>query len=175
MTEACVVRRFAVPPVRWLVGIALCSMLAGCGGESVAPPGSVIPTPDDLLDAPSQLTLGLHTYEIRSYPWRNFQPSGPPDGNRLAVVVHLVEVDSLAVPAAVTMDYLWVVNGPETWATEFTDEERPPQPPYMIERVARDGPEWAPGLAVDVVARVRVTGVGEYRILRGNQVIEGVD
>lgn len=85
----------------------------------------MVPTPNDRLDAPSQLTIDGRTYELQSYLWRDFQPFSPPDGKPLIALIRLVEVDSLAVPEAVTMEYLWVVNGAETWATEFTNENRP--------------------------------------------------
>lgn len=160
---------------QWSVVITTWGAVAGCGDDSLAPLGSVLPTPDDLLAAPAQLELSGHTYEMEAYLLRDFQPLSPPDGKPLIALVRLVEVDSLAVPEEIMMDYLWVVNGGQTWATEFTDEVRPPQPAYRIERVARDGPKWGPGVAVDVVARVRAGGVGEYRILSGEQMIERAD
>ncbi|MEZ4651012.1 MAG: hypothetical protein R3E97_19945 [Candidatus Eisenbacteria bacterium] len=163
-------------PLRFrIVAMAIALALLGCADGSVAPPGGIVPTPDDLLSAPSQLTIDGHTYELWTYLWRDFQPFSPPDGKPLIALVRLVDVDSRAVPADVTLEYLWVVNGTETWATEFSGEERPPQPDHTIERVARGGPKWGPDVAVDVVARVRVGDSGESRILSSDQPIERTD
>lgn len=138
---------------------------------SSEPPGSVIPTPDDLLTTPSQISINGHTYVISAFLWRDFMPFHPPGGRPLIAVVHVMDVDSLALPDDMSLDCLWVVNGSKTWATEFTDEKRPPQSNYTIERVAREGPKWGPGVAVDVVARVRIRSIGEFRILIRDQTI----
>jgi hypothetical protein len=146
-------------------------MVTSCGEEPSGP--TFIEPPDDGLVV-TQLELNGQTYEIQTDLARNFwlgiPPIGP-DGEPLIAGIRLVEVDSLAIPRDVTMDYLWVVNGDETWATEFTDEERPPQPPYRIERVARNGPKWGPGITVDVVARVRAGDGAAYRVLARDQMI----
>ena len=156
---------------RLLVCSAVCGMVTSCGEDPSGPTGSVIEPPDDGMVVHTRLELDGHTYEIRTNLWRDFMPGSPPDGTPLMALIRLVEVDSLAIPPDVTMDYLWVVNGVETWATEFTDEQRPPQPLYKIERVARNGPKWGPGIAVDVVARVRAGDGAAYRVLARDQMI----
>jgi hypothetical protein len=124
----------------------------------------VMTTPEGILDAPSRLTFGGHTYELQTYLWRDFMPISPPDGKPLVALGWLFETDSLAIPGDVTIDFLWVVNGDATWATEFSDEELPPQQDYILQRIARGGPNWGPGIAVDVVARVH-TGSGDSRLI----------
>jgi len=160
----------------WLLPIALTLVGLGCGGDGLVKPWCIlIVTPEELLDAPSRLTFGGHTYELQTFLWRNFQPICPPDGDPLIALVWLVEADSLSIPEDVTIDFLWVVNGDVTWATEFSSEARPPQPAYILEKVARGGPKWGPGIAVDVVVRVR-TGSGDtYRILAAQQAIHRTD
>ena len=135
----------------------------------------MIPTPDDLLSAPSSLTINGRTYELRPDLWRDFMPLSPPDGQPLIALVRLVEVDSLAIPSEVTMDYLWVVHGAETWATEFSEEDVPPPSANTIARIARGGPKWGPGVTVDVVARVRVGNSDVYSILSRDQMISRTD
>ncbi len=159
----------------WLLPAALILFGLGCGDDTVRPRSIVIATPEGLLDAPSRLTFGGHTYELETYLWRSFMPICPPDGDPLIALVWLVEADSLPIPGDVTLDFLWVVKGDETWATQFSNETRPPQPDYKLEKAARGGPKWGPRITVDVVVRVRTGGGETYRILAAQQGIGRVD
>ncbi len=148
---------------------------SSCDDNPVATGGLVIPTPDGMLDAPTQLTINGHSYKLQTVLWRDFQPVSPPNGKPLIGLAWLSETDSLTIPSNVTMDYLWVVNGGQTWATNFSDEERPSQPDYRLEEIAREGPKWGPGITVAVVARVRTGDDETYRILVMDQAITRTD
>jgi len=69
---------------------------------------------------------------------------------------------------------LWVINGDETWATPFSDEDRPDQPAHRINEIARDGPTWGTGISVDVVVEVS-TGADDFYLLAANQIIHRTD
>jgi hypothetical protein len=49
---------------------------------------------------------------------------------------------------------MWVINGNEVWRAT-PREEQPREDPTRVAIVARDGPRWGPGIAVDVVVRLR--------------------
>ncbi|MFO7767634.1 MAG: hypothetical protein R6W82_01545 [bacterium] len=53
-------------------------------------------------------------------------------------------------------------------------EERPGSPPWMLERVARDGPRWPAEIRVDVVARVRSPDGTVHLIRARNQRVHTV-
>lgn len=146
-----------------------------CDRDLMGTSSFITTTPEGILNAPSQLTISGRKYELESYLWRDFQPISPPDGKPLIALVRLVEIDSLDIPGNVTIDFLWVINGEETWLTPFSKEERPPQPEYRLEEIARDGPKWGPGITVDVVVRVRAGSNDAYRILATEQMIKRTD
>ena len=114
----------------------------------------------ELRSAPDTLSAGGHRYVLWTSLWRDFQPISPPDGKPLIALVRLIDVDAAQIPAAVELDTIWVINDPDVWKSAFTNEPLPPRPDYELERIARDGPKWGPGIAVDVVVGVSFgTGV----------------
>ncbi len=158
-----------------LATVSLVAIVACSDEDPVGPPGSVVLTPEGLLDVPTQLTIDGYTYSVWAYLWRDFQPITPPGGKPLTAIVRIVEADSRAIPDGVVIDFLWVVNGAETWATELTNEERPFQPDHIVEKVARNGPKWGPGIEVDVVVSVNMGGAECHRLLAMNQMIRRTD
>jgi len=112
-----------------------------------------------------------HDVVLDADVWRNFQP-GPPNSRLLIAVVQITVVDSLAMPADVSLQHIWVLNGPDWWSAQFTAEERPPTPDYQLERAARCGPQWTPGAVVDVIVQVGV-GADQVAYVRRSGVVIG--
>jgi hypothetical protein len=146
----------------WMV-IGVLFVAAGCGDDTTDS-GITGVSLAQLQTAADTIEMSGHTYVLETYLWRDFQPISPPDGKPLIALIRLVEVDSNDIPDEICVDRIWVVNGDQVWAAEFSDEPRPSTPDSKLERVARDGPKWGPGIEVDVVVGVQA-GSGSLRLL----------
>ena len=148
----CVVERLTVDALyrrvtRQTVGLLVAFVFAACNGAPVAPSLS------ELQSAPEEVVLAGHRYILESYLWRDFQPVAPPGGHPLIASIRLVEADRAAIPAETDMTRLWVINGKEVWHPPLRDENGR-QVAYRLERLAREGPKWDPGIRVAVVIEV---------------------
>ncbi|MEN6310127.1 MAG: hypothetical protein ABFD80_01160 [Acidobacteriota bacterium] len=130
----------------------LCCVGLGCGKGPFSP----LVTKGELLAAPLEIEIDGRAYTIEPFLWRDFMPGDHSGGSDLMAVVFITAVDGQPFPADVDATFLWVINGDEVWATELSEELRPPDQShlYQLEEVARDGPKWDVGTEVEVVVRV---------------------
>ena len=151
---------------RGLVLTALAWTLASaCASDGSVGPPSLVPLTSELHNAPQQTTLAGVTLQLETYLWRDYQPIAPPDGEPLIAVLRVKSVDGASIPAALQADSAWVINGDLVWATAVREERPRGTDPSFFEVVARDGPKWGPGIAVDVVVRLR-DGAGHEVLLQ---------
>jgi len=127
--------------------------------------------PDDVLSAVEDTVLveGKQLF-LDTYLNRDFMPVAPPDGQDMYVVVRFVLADSGALPADLHADAVWVIDSLRQWDAWLKQED-----PQRREWIARDGPKWEPGLAVDVVVRFFDAAQTRYYLIARNQVIERTD
>ena len=90
-------------------------------------------------------------------PKKRYQPGFP--------YAWLIDVDSEPIQAGVELVTIWVTTDRDIWESEFSDEPRLPRPDYELERIARNGPKWGPGIEVDVVVGVQFES-GTPRLVR---------
>lgn len=149
--------------------------LAGaCSGDRALAP-TVLPTFAELRTAPEVASLEGVAVRLEAFAWRDFQPISPSDGKPLIVVVRIKREDEKVVPSTLKTDALWVVNGELAWAASVREEQPRAPESSFFEAVARNGPKWGPGVAVDVVVRLRgSSGQRELVQVRG-QVIQRTD
>ena len=151
---------------RRLVLTALARTLASaCASDGPVGPLSLVPLTSELHNAPQQTTLAGVTLQLETYLWRDYQPIAPPDGEPLIAVLRVKSVDGASIPAALQADSTWIINGDLVWATAVHEERPRGTDPRFVEVVARDGPKWGPGIAVDVVVRLR-DGAGHEVLLQ---------
>lgn len=108
----------------------------------------------DLLSAPERVEINGRQFVLETYLWRDFMPISPPDGKPLIALTWVTAIDSAPFPSSLNATRLWVVNGEQVWEAKFSDEPRPPTPPHQLEKIARNGPKWGPGLQVEVVVKL---------------------
>jgi hypothetical protein len=148
------------------VAIALSVAFLRCSdiGLSVPPVISV----EDLLAVPDTVVVEGRAVTLSCELWRDFMPLSPPDGKPLIAIASIATVDSMQLPASITSDAVWIVFGSQVWNRYFTDEVPPGQRPNRLQKVARNGPKWGPGVYVDVVVRLS-DGNGTPHLLRASR------
>ncbi len=127
-----------------------------CSCKSSKTIGPVIPSiySTYLLSAPEEIQIANKTLFLETSLWRDFQPVCPPDGEPLIALIWVVTKDSSEFPSSITANRLWVIKDKKwVWETEFSNEQTIPWP-YKLEKVARNGPKWGPGIYVDVVVGI---------------------
>ncbi len=157
--------------------VFILSAAAGCifgGVESYVTTLDSLPEGDAIVLAPGLVEVASREYTLETYLWRDFMPISPPDGKPLIAIARVTAVDPEPFPEDLDADKLYIIYGDEVWVTDFSDESRPVLPDHQLDKVARDGPKWGPGVTVDVV--VRLLGGGETWLLRASdQMIERTD
>jgi len=96
---------------------------------------------------------------LESELWRNFQPSTGPGDTRLTALLRLRTADRRPLPSGVRIERAWLACADarcdgERWSTVPARSDEP-DAPDVLEAVARGGPSWHSGAAVDVVVEVR--------------------
>ena len=149
----------------WLAAIML---VGACSENPVAPPDIDI---QSLQAAPEKLTVSGKALILRCSLWRDFMPISPPDGRPLVVVIAVQTADSTALPEGLDADVVYVIYEGQVWKAWLEDNPDSSQPPYRLEKVARDGPKWGPAVYVDVVVRLQHGGKS-YFLRASRQLIQ---
>ena len=124
--------------------------------------------------APRELNLLDQEYKLETFLWRDFMPVSPPDGKPMIALIKVIEKNEVPIASDLELKYLWMINGQEIWSTKFT-EETPLSPDNELHRIAREGPQWDPGIEVDVVVGL-TRGDGSMKLLRArDQLIHRTD
>lgn len=146
----------------------LCFLGPGCGKGPLSP---LFVTKDQLLAAPLEIEIDGRAYTLATSLWRDMMPSDDVESSDLAAFVYITAVDGQPFPADVDATYVWVINGDETWATEFSKEYRPPSQSrlYQLGEAVGGGPRWDVGTEVEVVVQV-TDKLGKVHLLRATGV-----
>ena len=100
------------------------------------------------------LKIESNSFVLDAYLWRDFQPVSPPNGKPMISINWLIDVNSVKIPANISMVKQYVIYGDSIWTSDYENEIRPSQPEYKIEKISRNGPEWGPKVYVDVVSQI---------------------
>ncbi len=128
-------------------------------------------------EAVDTLTIGVHSYTLDAYLWRDFMPVSPPNGKRMIAINWLIEADSVEIPGNITLVKQYMIYEDSVWIADYTDEPPAPSlPAYKLEKVSRNGPKWGPEVTVDVIARVHDSQTDkDYYVGRKNVYIGRTD
>ena len=157
----------------WLSAAGVSAL--GCQRATLSDAGTSTAVRDPVLlarlrAAPLAITISGQTLSLQPLVWRDFMPRTPPDGKPMVATFRVVAADSSRpLTVAIAVDSAWVVNGSLIWAQQVTEVVPPNVRPGGYEAVIGDGPKWGPGIAVDVVARIRLAN-GTPRLLRASGV-----
>lgn len=105
--------------------------------------------------APPVVSLDSASLRLVASLSRDFQPISPPDGKPLIAGFRVFTVDGALIPSTLRADSAWIYNGAEVWGSSVTEEQSRSAGASYFEVVARNGPMWGPGIAVDVMLQLR--------------------
>jgi len=132
---------------------------------------SLIVSLQDLQTAPERIEINGTEYTLETYLNRDFMPISPPDGQPLVASIKVKAPGETAISLKIDATRLWVVKGEEIWETEFANKEGS-SIGDTLEKIARDGPKWGPGISVDAVVRIIDLKSGKNYLLKAsNQTI----
>ncbi|MBK6842604.1 MAG: hypothetical protein IPG88_09915 [Gemmatimonadetes bacterium] len=153
---------------------AVALLVAACGAPPAGESEGPVRTAESLRAVPAELSAGATTLTLEVEAWRSFQPTMDSVENRLIAILR-VNAAGGGVPGALAVDTVWLVHGSEVVQGGAREEQSREPGASSVEFVLRDGPMWAPGDSIDVVALV--SGVnGRTATLRAPRiVIERVD
>ena len=123
------------------------------------------------------LTIGLNSFVLDAYLWRDFMPVSPKDGKPMISINWLVCTNSIKIPDNISMVKQYVIYNDEVWETNYENEVPAPSlPEYKLERISRNGPKWGPKIYVDVISQIRDSKTNkDYYIERKNVYVERTD
>lgn len=124
-----------------LARLALLLALTGCSFSSTAPRLTL----QDLLETPTILVVSNRLVALEPSLWRDLMPGPGPSVRPLTARVH-VPADA----GAIVLTQIWVINGAEVWSAGLS------RVPGTEDWMAQGGPEWGPGVSVEVVVQVRL-------------------
>ncbi|MDR2953587.1 MAG: hypothetical protein LBV43_00725 [Prevotella sp.] len=154
-------------------------MVTGCNRPVTG--SGVISTDSKLLsslkaDAVETLVIGSNSFVLDAYLWTDLQPSVSEKGKPISSINWLIDKDSVKIPDNINLIKQYVVYKDSIWMVDYTDEIRPDQPVYRLEKISRDGPEWGPEAYVDVIALIYDSKARKNHYIKHQHVlIEQVD
>jgi hypothetical protein len=152
----------SIYPVKIIIGILSLILFQNCGeSDPESPPNLSLAA---LKAAPDTVTISHRRYVLQTYLWRDFMPSALEDGQPLIAIIKVIAVDSAAIPPDLDAPFVWVIYKDSIWAAAFSCEQRPQTQP-CLEKIARNGPKWGPGVEVDVIVGLQI-GSGTLILLR---------
>lgn len=122
---------------------------------------------DVLLSAPETARMYGREFVLETYIYCDLMPVIPPDNLDLIAAIRVVAVDSLRIPGSLDADRLWLIKGQEiAWETELSIGSA--AYPFILEKVARQGPYCGPGTFVEVIVRLVDTESRRTFLLRAS-------
>jgi len=139
---------------------AIAALMAGCQGPTV-------PSLENLLAAPLQVSVAGRVLTLEPFLYRDFMPVVPVGGSELVAYILVAAEDGQPYPSGLDADKVWVIAGDEVWEGDFTEEAGPPDQTrlHLLQKVAFGGPKWEVGTEVEVVVRL-VPSIGSSQLLR---------
>lgn len=110
---------------------------------------------DDLIiKSSNRVVIDGIELELQATLWRDFMPGQNPGGNGLMSINRLISTDSTAIPGHIVLSAQYVMSESSVWEAVYS-EEIFDTPDFVIERIARNGPDWETGIPVTIVAEVK--------------------
>lgn len=118
---------------------------------------------DELRQASTQLSASGVNLSLAVEAWRSFQPIVGNEGDPLIAILRVNAGASEGVPGALALATVYLLHGSDVVQVEAREEEPRASNASTVEFVLRDGPRWAAGDSIDVIAEL--TGLGGANVL----------
>lgn len=126
-----------------------------------------------IYTALEEIEIGDINYSLETYMWRDFMPISPPDGKPLIAIIKIHVSDILVFPSELSLERIWLINDINIISALHTTEYKISG--NIFEMVFRNGPKWGPGIAIDVVVKLRDINQNIYYLKAVNQPIYRTD
>ena len=133
-----------------MFAIAL-TALSGCKDTPTESVRQVIPI--DVRQAPVVATVGARSVRLTPYVWRDFMPVTTPTGQAMIASLSVESIDGQPLRDPPLIEELWVISGDSAWYSARLGELAVTATSVTV--VARNGPNWATGIPIDDVVRLR--------------------
>jgi hypothetical protein len=133
-----------------------------------------------LRNAPAKIVLDGKSLSLSAYLWRDFSPGAwGYNGSPLKLGLKVATTDKEAFPSGVRVERVWVLFGEQIWeASDFRSLRRGLSDNKegwincsvspVCEVPTRDGPQWSPGVFVDVVVRL-IDKEGKHHLIQAQK------
>jgi len=132
----------------------------------------------ELRNAPTEIVLDGKSLSASANLWRDFMP-GPPGNRPLRASLKVTTSDKTAFPSGVRMERAWILFGEQIWEVpdfRFRGKRISDNKEIWImcsvstgcEISTAEGPEWSPGVLVDVVMRL-IDKEGKHHLIQAKQ------
>lgn len=132
----------------------------------------------ELRNAPTEIVLDGKSLSLSAYLWRDFSP-GAWGGRPLMASLKVATSDKKAFPSGVRMERAWVLFGEQIWEVpnfRFRGRRLSDNKEMWIkcsvssgcEITFSEGPEWGPGVFVDVVVRL-IDKEGKHHLIQAKK------
>lgn len=130
---------------------------------------------EGLAAVPAVVSIAGVSLRVDTVLWRDFQPISPPDGQPLIAAALVQAVGSMALPEGLVAKRIAIVHERTAWVAPVLEEHRREQGESRFEVIARTGPKWGPGVAVDVILQLQDAEGRTYLLRAANQMIKRTD
>ena len=119
------------------------------------------------------LVIQNNKYILETYLYRDFFPRLPiPRKSPLIADIYLVNLDSLPILDNIQIQKLYIIQNQLIWISSFKSGVQPKVPDFKLNKLIRDGPEWATNTYVDAVIKiVNNLTLEEYFLIARHQYI----
>ncbi len=132
----------------------------GCSNPVISPPDIPI---NELLSAPTELTINGKVVTLNTSIWENFMPTIPPSPSHLTVICYIMAKDSSALPSTMELNSVYMIYFNQVWKS-FLEKDNNLTTKNKFVGIAYDGPAWKPGSFADVI--VKISFNGSYYLIR---------
>lgn len=119
--------------------------------------------------APLHLDTPDGRVTLEAEAWRSFQPITQSRSGDPLIVMARLSTAAGALSSAIQIDTVFLLRGSEQWAGRAVEETPRAAGSTQMEVLVRNGPNWAPGDSIDLVARVTLAG-GKSALVRAPRV-----
>ncbi len=123
----------------------------------------VVRSAEELRQASTEISASGTKLSLTVEAWRSFQPIVGNAGDPLTAILRVHAGEAEGVPGALALGTVYLVHGSDVVQVEAREEEPRASNAGTVEFVLRDGPRWAAGDSIDVIADI--SGLGAANVL----------